>query len=134
MVIYNNMRDIEFRALTEVQPHLWFKYGYFYEECNYWQPTRSLIRDKNWECYYINKETLWQFTWLLDKNWVKIFEWDILAHQTYKYEVKWNNKQSSFMAYDINNSERNFDLFCITLDTHKAEIINNINKYETNNI
>ena len=83
------MRPIEFRGLPVVNHNIGFKYWYHYEEWHYANPCVSIIRSNEWQLYIVSPETIWQYTWLEDKNWVKIFEWDIINYYDKKIlEVK----------------------------------------------
>lgn len=65
----------------------------------YWELTG--IEDDGLWCYiwyswwhYCLRSTLWQYTWLTDKNWVKVFEGDIMSYWTIN---KW------VVTYNVNN-------------------------------
>ncbi len=64
------MREILFRG-KRVDSGEWVE-GYYYK-----LGSQSFIR-LDIHVYQVIPETVGQFTGLLDKNWVKIFEWDVL--------------------------------------------------------
>jgi len=50
--------------------------------------------------WVVDPETVGQFTGLIDKNGVKIFEGDILKFKSGNYVVEWCNEHSKFLQAD----------------------------------
>ena len=65
-------------------------------------------------------QTVGQFTGLIDKNGVKIFEGDILKFKSGNYVVKWCNEHSKFLQADKQFTR---ELHCCIDD---SEVIGNI--------
>lgn len=58
--------------------------------------TWYFISNKAWLpfAYHVRPETVWQYTWLKDKNWVEIYEFDYV-------EYKWNTYKLFFNKFSI---------------------------------
>lgn len=97
-------REIEFRALTESGNK--FVFWFYQEILSEYVKSNKLIPkhyiyekqvDLQEKWYYwplkhsaswrINIDTLWQYTWLEDKNWEKIYEWDIVLLSQKAYDT-----------------------------------------------
>lgn len=81
------MREIKFRALIKWQHFKWFVYWYYVYSNN--SDTHQII-DEHGQIHYISPETLWQYIWRRDHNWVEIYEGDILRHPTRRYTFIWD--------------------------------------------
>ena len=77
------MREIEFRAKTKTNKWV---FG------NYYICDRQPAIQMNFLRYFINPETLGQYTGLCDKNGTKIFEGDIIKYfeDNSRFEIKFN--------------------------------------------
>ena len=77
------MREIKFRWLYS---GVWYYGNYCYTSqfSNRNNHFKHIILSKD-NIKEVDEETVWQFTWLQDKNWVDIYEWDIFI---WKWKVK----------------------------------------------
>lgn len=119
------MEQIKFRWLSTNGEWVYWYYAYTSIFSNRNDYYKNIIITKN-DYKEIDEWTQSMFTWLYDKNWKEIFDWDLLKHQQYIYKVEYSISQATFQAIDTNNKERSFPLFCITIDREKPEIIWNI--------
>ena len=91
---------------------LWWLFIYWYYFKNH-QTNQEWIYNIEWDrwVFYLNSESVWQFIWLLDKNWKEIYIWDIIKFQFAKYKdnqriwddeliwVVWENKYYHSCVY-----------------------------------
>ena len=91
---------------------LWWLFIYWYYFKNH-HSNQEWIYNIEWDrwVFYLNSESLWQFIWLLDKNWKEIYIWDIIKFQFPKYKdsqriwddefiwVVWENKYYHSCVY-----------------------------------
>ena len=69
------MRPIKFRWKSiETWEFVFWNLLYWAWDCQIWEIDNEWARH-NYSC---DTETVWQFTWLTDKNWVEIYENDII--------------------------------------------------------
>lgn len=75
---------------------------------------------------YWNRYVVMQFTWLVDKNWVKIYEWDIVEFE--EYWVRNNNlenyKVKTEVKFEIDNNSIKLNIN--NINTNQIEVIWNI--------
>lgn len=84
------MREIKFRAWDNYNEK-WLKDYDFNIRLDNWNIQKNLCA---WTIWWIEIN---QFTWLKDKNWVDIYEGDIIEHQQYLYQVVWNFDRIKFV-------------------------------------
>lgn len=78
------MREIKFRWKSW---DMW--YNWFFHKNKLWEIwIYSIFHDM---VMYCDKDTIWQYTWLKDKNWKESFEWDIFIYDDEKYIIKYHN-------------------------------------------
>lgn len=99
------------------------KYRWMKNHSNEWVYW-NIITDSNWDNYIIPFEyieldwhhikinnddpvflvewTVWEYTWLKDKNWEQVYEWDILEWKSKEWNselfiIEWDNKNAKFI-------------------------------------
>ena len=76
------MREIKFRAWDKKENILMTSMVYDWCLCFGFAPELPTTVKTNWDNPNL---LLMQFTWLQDKNWVDIYEWDIVRDEDYWY-------------------------------------------------
>ena len=97
------MRPIKFRWKSiETWEFVFWNLLYWAWDCQIWEIDNEWARH-NYSC---DTETVWQFTWLTDKNWVEIFEWDVLKTNEHIDSVVWRDDLCWF-SYKNDSSRMN---------------------------
>lgn len=113
------MREILFRG-KRVDNGEW-AYGSYVHIVQY-KGSTDYIADEEPDQYVVIPETVGQYTWLTDKNGVKIFEGDIIHGNLGNFVVRWSDNISGFVAGE---KERTHP--CMNRGTTKCyEVIGNI--------
>jgi len=105
------MREIEFRAWDKINKiilpsFLLYDYMSFNEQA---QSKYTPISEANY---------LMQYTWLKDKNWKQIFEWDIIL-------IKWEKAEVAFKQWAFGCFFENEDFYILSnISTYKLSNIN----------
>jgi uncharacterized phage protein (TIGR01671 family) len=74
------MKEIKYRAKSIHWNIVYWYYVYSSVFSNVNTLKKHLIINELWNINEIEVETLCQFTWLYDKNWEEIYEWDIIQN------------------------------------------------------
>ena len=93
------MREIKFKWICEFWKD--FVYGsliitkiwnWLNEDWTWRNINKYSIKDDNGTIFdNIKSETIWQYTWLKDKNWKESFEWDVFIYNDKKYVIKYHD-------------------------------------------
>lgn len=89
------MREILFRG-KRVDNGEW-AYGSYVHIVQY-KGSTDYIADEEPDQYVVIPETVGQYTWLTDKNGVKIFEGDIIHGNLGNFVVRWSDNISGFVT------------------------------------
>ena len=80
--------DIKFRWISIHGWRVYWYYAYTSRFSNTNDYYKHLIITKEWEHKEVLPETVWQYVWLEDKNWVNIYKGDIVNIEDQDYTEK----------------------------------------------
>lgn len=79
------MREIKFRIFDKEKSKI--RFDFIIETKSYEKDFNKCIKDYDWNI--IENVEIMQYTWLKDKNWKEIYEWDIVKwFYNYSVEIK----------------------------------------------